>query len=336
VVHFAITNNCDSHCTTCRFWKESEPKYVPLEDACAAMDVLHDNGVRLFSITGGEPFLHPDLPELCNYIRKKGMLVSYIPTNGAHVTEDVALGLVDAGVNIVGISVDPLHETEAHRTRAVGHETVSRARAILEGAGMRTYAGVLITKGMLPVTKSIETVKQLGFKRIVFSYPQTSESAPYLASGEHEMLDFDATYIEEVVNEIIGSKGRFPIYNPDETLMDMVRFYRGDKQRFPCLGGSRIYYLDWDLELHRCFSDPNGSSDVLAMDEMPCSDPVCTACTQQAFREMSYVLSALDRFQNIRDSFVGIKTEQWSHISNRRGFAREMMTLFQLLTGGFV
>ncbi len=336
VVHFAITNACDSQCATCRFWREDERRYVSLEDACTAMDFLHEHGVRLLSVTGGEPFLHPDLPELCKHARKRGMLVSYIPTNGAHVTEDVAKDLVEAGVNIVGVSVDPLFRTDGHRTRAVDPGTVARARTTLEGAGMKTYAGVLITRHMLPISRCLETVKGLGFKRVVFSYPQTSERASYLASGEHEMLDLDAPYVEEVVRGIMGAKGRYSIYNPDGTLQDLVRFYRGDRQRFPCLGGSRVYFLDWDLQLHRCFTDPNGLGDILAMEDLPCTDSACTACTQQAFREMSYLLTAIDRFQQVRDSLKGVKTEMGSPASNGGGFAGDVVALFQLLTGGFV
>ena len=336
-VYFAITNDCNGRCTTCRFPTANKKRYVAYDDAVNAFDFLNEHGVRFVYITGGEPFLHPELPDICKYLHRRGMRVSYIPTNGIAVTEEMARELKEARVNIVGISVDPLNSEEAHRTRTIqsDHATLKRARSILEEQGVRTYAGILITKHLTPIKGVIDMLRRIGFYRVVFSYPQIDIRTPYRASSEHEMLMLDAPYVADVVREIKQCKRWFSIYNPDETLSDFVRSYTGEPQLHPCLGGSRLYYLDWNLELYRCFADPRSSGNILSMENLPCENNHCTSCTQQAFREMSYVLAAYDRFHVIKDTLSSLQGNAlWSSLKSGRNW-EYLRTLFQLYTGGF-
>ena len=334
VVHFAITNQCDSRCSTCRFWRHDEPRSVELQDACSAIDMLYESGIRLLSITGGEPLLHPYLVDICNHITKKGMMISYLPTNGQNVTEERSRELARAGVNIVGISVDPLHSVKARRTRNVDPAQIRNAREVMEAQGLRTYAGILLTNHLLPLTGCVEMIKDMGFKRIVFSYPQTDERAPYRASGFHPMLDLDPEYLRAAVMQIKHAKRSFPIYNPDAMLDDLVRSYGGIPQRHPCLGGDRIYYLDWDLQLRKCFADPETFGPVLDMEHLPSGNGTCTSCTQQAFRDMSYVLRAYDRIHSIAE--WSSRKDIGGGEGNGTRLLDDFKVLFQLYIGGFV
>lgn len=336
VVHFAITNQCDSNCSTCRFWRNAEPRFVELQDACTAIDVLHESGVRLLSITGGEPLLHPHLVDICNHITKKGMMVSYLPTNGRNVTEEIAGDLARAGVNMVGLSVDPLHSNKVRRTRDIDPVQVRDARETMEAQGLRTYAGVLMTNHLFPLSGCLDMIKDMGFKRIVFSYPQTDVQAPYRASGQHPMLDLDPVYLEETVMQIRRARNSFPIYNPDAMLDDLVRSYRGEPQRHPCLGGERIYYLDWDLELRKCFGEPDSFGSVLDMEHLPRGNGNCTRCTQQAFRDMSFILRAYDHIHSIGERIWPGTNDNGGGRGNGNGLLNDFKVLFQLYLGGFV
>ena len=336
VVHFAITNHCDSQCSTCRFWGYEEPRHVELQDACTAIDVLYDNGVRLLSITGGEPLLHPHLVDICKYVTRKGMMVSYLPTNGRNVTEEIAGDLAGAGVNIVGISVDPLHSIKARRTRDIDPVQIRNAREFLEAQGVRTYAGVLMTNHLFPISECLDRIKEMGFKRVVFSYPQTDEQTPYRASGHHPMLDLDPVYLEEAVMQIRRARNSFPIYNPTAMLDDLVRSYKGLPQRHPCLGGDRIHYLDWDLQLRKCFAEPDTFGSVLDMEQLPRGNGVCTSCTQQAFRDMSFMLRAYDNVHSVADRIWPGTTDNGGGKGNGNGLLDDFKVLFQLYLGGFM
>ena len=82
------------------------------------------------------------------------------------------------------------------------------------------------------------------------------------------------------------------------------------------------------------FKEPQSLGSVLDMNNLPRSNGGCTSCTQQAFRDLSYVLRAYDRFHSIKDGFIPGRVG--NVVTRGPGWMSEMRTLFQLLTGGFV
>jgi len=87
------------------------PGEVPEVDQDAMMDYLDENSDFLDGvvITGGEPTLHPDLPDLISKIRSLGLQVK-LDTNGTN--PDMLEDLIDAGM-IEGVAMDvkaPLDE----------------------------------------------------------------------------------------------------------------------------------------------------------------------------------------------------------------------------------
>ena len=333
-VYFAITNDCNSSCSTCRFPKETEKRYVSLSDAINAIDFLHENGVRFVSITGGEPFLHPDLMEICRHIDRKGMKVTYIPTNGKLITDAVAKELSGFYTGIIGISIDPDHDDRTLHTRSIALDVIRNARTALEERNLKTYAGVLLTAHSLPISKCIGAARSLGFKRIVFSFPQVSESSPYFASADIDDLRLSANFARDMVAQIKDAKRNFSIYNFDDTLDDFERSYTGDAQRHPCTGGSRMYYVDWDLKVYKCFSCPESYGRIGKLQDLPVENGTCTNCTQQAFRDMSYLFGIYDAFHAIKGSVLdGMKYKGPVSI---REHMKNFSVLLQLYRGGFI
>ena len=83
-VFWAIINHCNAVCITCNFYHTPKSiwKYVKFEEAKKAIDILYDNDFRMISINGGEPLMNPDFFSICNYIKEKNMIITYVPTNG--------------------------------------------------------------------------------------------------------------------------------------------------------------------------------------------------------------------------------------------------------------
>ena len=72
IANFAVTYRCTSRCRTCSIWKMDQPERgeLSLEEIRGLFSsnrgFLRD--VRSIQITGGEPFLRADLPELVSSI----------------------------------------------------------------------------------------------------------------------------------------------------------------------------------------------------------------------------------------------------------------------------
>ena len=90
-VYIDITSRCNCRCVMCHVWK-SEPS-----DELSTrqwIDILHDiarwpgPGTKV-NISGGEPLLRADLPELLGEAARLGLAVGFV-SNGSLITEELA------------------------------------------------------------------------------------------------------------------------------------------------------------------------------------------------------------------------------------------------------
>jgi len=84
---FSVTNMCQSRCKTCNIWKlyQNKPKLKEKELKIEEIENIFKSigHVYFFNISGGEPFLRKDLPEIvdlaCRHLTPK---IIHTPTNG--------------------------------------------------------------------------------------------------------------------------------------------------------------------------------------------------------------------------------------------------------------
>lgn len=87
---FSVTNMCQSRCKTCRIWelykKDPELRSKELDIQEIEKIFISMGHIYIFNVSGGEPFLRPDLGEIislaCRYL-KPGII--HIPTNAIAV-----------------------------------------------------------------------------------------------------------------------------------------------------------------------------------------------------------------------------------------------------------
>ncbi len=109
---FFLTYRCSSHCKTCTLWQRTaRAGELTLEDWQRAVDMSAELGARNFELFGGDALLRPDvLVPLTAYIKSKPRLCCDLPTNCNLMTEKIAKGLVEAGIDSVWISLDGVAE----------------------------------------------------------------------------------------------------------------------------------------------------------------------------------------------------------------------------------
>jgi radical SAM protein with 4Fe4S-binding SPASM domain len=86
--------------------------YRKVVDECAALGITH---VRVHNY--GEPFLDRQLVEKVRYAKSKGIAEVGMISNGSLITEEIARGMFDAGLDAINISVDASGREVFERTR---------------------------------------------------------------------------------------------------------------------------------------------------------------------------------------------------------------------------
>jgi hypothetical protein len=119
IVQIESTNLCNAKCVFCpRDEMHRQQGVMDMDlfkkvvDECAALGITH---VRVHNY--GEPFLDRQLVEKVRYAKAKGIKEVGMISNGSLITEDIARGMVEAGLDAINISVDAAGKEVFEKTR---------------------------------------------------------------------------------------------------------------------------------------------------------------------------------------------------------------------------
>ena len=108
-----ITERCNLHCAHCFVSSTRSGLDLSLDDFRAAvLPRLERAKVRRLTLTGGEPFVHPDLVAMCALAAERGLPVG-VCTNATQVTDDQIDALRGLGNVHVNVSFDGFR-SESH------------------------------------------------------------------------------------------------------------------------------------------------------------------------------------------------------------------------------
>jgi MoaA/NifB/PqqE/SkfB family radical SAM enzyme len=102
-----INRGCNLRCRFCDLWQN--PQNMPTPRVRDLIDEAVKIGTQTLVITGGEPLLHPDLPEIIRYARQAGLGVN-LTSNGTLLDRHYDR-LVAAGLQSISLSIDGLPAT---------------------------------------------------------------------------------------------------------------------------------------------------------------------------------------------------------------------------------
>jgi MoaA/NifB/PqqE/SkfB family radical SAM enzyme/glycosyltransferase involved in cell wall biosynthesis len=156
-----INRGCNLRCSFCDLWEGHV--HMPLPQILNLLDEAVAIGTQTLVITGGEPFLHPDLFAVVAEARARGLGVN-ITTNGTLLNrhwDDV----VKSGVDSLSFSIDGLAETHDRLRGLVGAWKLTMAAVARATAhpGLSTSVYFTVTRDnvreLVPV---FEQVRALG------------------------------------------------------------------------------------------------------------------------------------------------------------------------------
>ncbi len=310
-LQFAITNICNADCGFCGFARSKfDPKArrsVTLQEARDVIDICVKNHIGYLLFVGGEPMVHRDLRAMTRYAAGRGIR-PMICTNGGLWTEDNLRGLADDGLSSVIMSIDA-HDIGKHeKNRGLPDvcKRIKRANEFFHSAGIQTTASITASRLIDDYDQLPAFLESLGFRSCTFSYPLTSLASSYLSFSDSGLVNYSKDELIQVFEKIKQMKQRseFPVVNPTESLLEMQRHLRGEKEKFGCLGGHKYFYLDWKLDLYRCHFWEKPMCNIYEFDASKLIRDGCTRCMIDCYRDPSVLqfvaISASDAFHNVK------------------------------------
>lgn len=297
VCDVSVTNVCNATCNFCSYAYDKQivkdKRWIDRAEFARALPILHRRGIRYLTFQGGEPLLHPNIDGLVADTRAAGMRPTVI-TNGWLLPNKIE-SLVSAGLGTLMVSIDSHSLAEHERNRGlpgVG-ERVRQGLAVARRNRIPTLASVTVSR-LVQYDALPDLLQALGFDAVSFSCPRRAPlgSSSLVFSPDSALIDFQSEELVHALAAIKALKKRFPVQNPATSLDDIQRHVRGDKEKFPCVGGHKYFYLDWNLNIWRCeaWSKPLGS--VFDLDRIPDCRDHCTACMMSCYRNASVLMHA--------------------------------------------
>jgi MoaA/NifB/PqqE/SkfB family radical SAM enzyme len=290
-VIWAITNACNAKCRFCSYprGKAGAVRAVDYPTAQRVLDVLAERNWKIISFTGGDPLLHPDLYRIIRYAADHGF-VTRSGTNGWLLDEKAAYHLAWSGIRNFWISIDSEDPQKHEENRGLPglFERLRKALPVLQRNGVRVNAAVPVNKLIGDYGRLLDFLRDLGLERVAFCYPMTTMDASYGGAADSELVDFTPEELKKVLTEIISLKkgpGRKRIINPIQGMEDIIRRQSGGKSAYPCLGGHKFFYLDWDLILYKCAFLQENYGSVLELGNREFAYSECDRCHWQCFRD---------------------------------------------------
>ena len=330
-LQFAITNICNAKCDFCGFavdrFDPKKRRSVTLEEAFDVIDIAVSNHIGYLLFVGGEPLVHRELRSMVRYAAEKG-IHPMICTNGSLWTEQNMRELARDGLSSVIMSIDA-HEVARHeKNRGLPDvcRKIKKANQVFAELGIQTTASVTASKLIEDYQKLPGFLRELGFESCTFSYPLTHLSSSYLSFSDSALVSYRPEELVEVFEKIQAMKkaSGYPVVNPSESLREMQRHLRGQKEQFGCLGGHKYFYLDWNLDLYRCHAWEHPMCSIYDFDSSKLIRDGCTRCMIDCYRDPSVLQFVA---VNASDAFQDLKKGRWISAARKAADGRNWTSL---------
>ena len=195
-INWMITGKCNYNCRHCFNAVDNAPLMSEwtLEEAVRLLEEAKACGVNAFTITGGEPMLHPHFFELLEEIYKRGMFVDELNTNGYFINRQILDRMLQLNIRpTIKISFDGIRHHDWLRNRKGAEQDALRAIKLCLERGFKVMVQTNVHRGNLDTL--LETAKlldSLGVKSMRMI--RTTEAPRWVQNGGDATLEITEYY----------------------------------------------------------------------------------------------------------------------------------------------
>jgi len=165
-----LTPRCNQRCVYCYNAWRGEPEAavgeLTADQVCTLIDkVRTDAKLSVVTLSGGEPFLRPDILNIIDRVNARGLSVSII-SNGSLVSEEMARGLTTRDIHYVQVTLaGPDAGTHDAHCGSGSFEGTTRAARRLTDAGVDVGGSFLCTSRSFDRTgATLERMRTVGIR----------------------------------------------------------------------------------------------------------------------------------------------------------------------------
>jgi MoaA/NifB/PqqE/SkfB family radical SAM enzyme len=242
----AVTLNCNARCIMCDIWKNEIKDEMQPEEYRKLPSSL-----KSINVTGGEPFLRKDLPEIIRVIKETCHNAKLVISSHGFMSERIKQLMpqilnVDPDIG-VRISIDGLDQThDAIRGIAGGYKRDMLSLKLLRELGVRDL-GIAMTVMNSNVDQLPKIYRLSNEMKIQFTVTIATDSEGYFGKDKVKLRPHDQDVVRKAFMNVVCSE--YCSWYPkrwfrawfEKKLLD---YTLGQGRPLPCDAGQGFFYLD--------------------------------------------------------------------------------------------
>jgi MoaA/NifB/PqqE/SkfB family radical SAM enzyme len=238
-----LTFRCDNHCLHCWLWVPSTAQEIQdelsFDEIKRIVDEARQMGCQAWKISGGEPMLRPDFPEIFDYVTRKAVHYS-LNTNGGRITPEIARLMTRRGRKMVAL----------YGATAEVHDRVTRHpgsfEAMRRGLAYLAEAGAGFEMQVIPMRANIHQYEQMLALAQTLS-PNVRIGATWLYLSACGSAARNREILQQRLDpaDVLAIDEPNPAYEPAAGAQTTCSAMPDDGRLFaPCIAGRRDFHID--------------------------------------------------------------------------------------------
>jgi MoaA/NifB/PqqE/SkfB family radical SAM enzyme len=247
-----VTYACNFRCGFCSYWQdevnfstEARAREASLNDIRHAAGKLAALGSLMINLSGGEPFLRADFPEIVAVVAERH--IPLVTTNGWPVTEENARAAWEAGLWGASVSLDFYDRAahDAHRGMSTAAERARNALRILSRTRTRPQQRV----NLLCVLNG----RNLGEVEHLIRYA-VEQGASFMVQPYAPIKNGNPDYIPRYASSghLLMLRRRYPSFRSNPWFLNRFDQFYAERGVAGCRAGKAFFNIDNFLNVQKC------------------------------------------------------------------------------------
>lgn len=255
-VWLSVTSKCNLHCITCfKDKNQIRKKDMSKEKLLNIIDEIKELGVGYIVVSGGEPFMRPDILDILERIASLDIMTLII-TNGTLINKEIAKRLGEIKPKIIQVSLDGSTAEINDRIRGKGvyDKTIRGAKLLIEqNLDVRLYPTInRLNIHDLPNMRKLVNELRPGFNHLAFAkfHPtgRGLKNEKELNISEDEFLEIIKSFPKDKENKTEASSKKEAT---DLTHLLPTRIPYGAR-KINCGWGAATFSIEADGKVYPC------------------------------------------------------------------------------------
>ncbi len=248
-VTIAVTADCNLRCVGCRYGRDFMPgARLKLEVVRQVIDDANAGGVMSVRFFGGEPLLHPGLPEMVRHATAAG-LSAYITTNGNHLGHRID-ALYELGLRLATIGFYGLEPHYSAHTGRSGHfARLERSLTAVRERYGKTFElqlNYVVMRGTCDPLVLADAWRFAERFDMYFHLDLASPSTPFFRNADAGLVagESDRPGLERLTDALLAYKTEQPsrlLHSPEFLRSVPDWMLKGTQMRVPCDANNMLW-----------------------------------------------------------------------------------------------